>query len=196
MMRLTKIALTILLIFTSSWLFIACTQPETPEQSAVPQKEKPSANRSSLVTVDAVVDSVDYEARTFSLTDEEGNTQSFEVRNPSVPLERLKEGEKVTMTIHERELAFVAEPGSELPSDESLRAVGTSEGSVTVAKVEKTMYTVNGIDLENRTITVESDQIPEFTLPVREDVKNLENLHVGDKIQSYVTQVVTVSARE
>lgn len=196
MMRLIKIALTILLLFTSSWLFIACTQPETPEQSAVPQEEKPSANRSSIVTVDAVVDSVDYEARTFSLTDEEGNTQSFTVRNPSVPLERLKQGEKVTMTIHERELAFVAEPGSELPSDESLSAVGTSEGSITVARVEKTMYTVRGVDLENRTITVESDQIPEFTLPVRDDVKNLENLHVGDKVLSYVTQVVTVSARE
>ena len=51
MMRLIKIALTILLLFTSSWLFIACTQPETPEQSAVPQEEKPSANRSSIVTV-------------------------------------------------------------------------------------------------------------------------------------------------
>ncbi len=196
MMRLLKFTLTIILIFTSSWLFLACTQTETPQQPVEIQEEKPSTDRSSVVSLDAVVDSVDYDARTFSLTDEDGNTQSFTVRNPSVPLEALKAGDNVSVTIYERQLAFVAEPGAELPSDEALSAVGTAKGSVTVTKVEQTTFTVNEIDLENRTITVESDQMPEFTLPVRDDVQNLENLKVGDKVLSYVTQVVAVSIKE
>ena len=197
MMRLFKLALTLLLIFASSWLILSCTQTEIPEQPAETQAEKPATDRSSVITVDAMVDSVDYDARTFSLTDEEGNTQEFQVKNPLVPLEILKQGDNVVMTIYQRELAFVTEPGAALPSDEELRAVGTSaEGTVTVTKIEQTTYTVNAIDLENRTVTVEAEQIPEFTLPVRDDVENLENVQVGDQILSYVTQVVSVTIKE
>ncbi len=195
-MRLSKFTLTILLIFTSSCLFLACTQKEAPEQSAEIQQEKPSTEQESIVTFDAVVDAVDYDARTFSLTDEDGNTQSFTVKNPAVPLENLKVGDNVSVDIYERQLAFVAEPGAELPSDEKLSAVGTTKGSVTVTKIEQTTFTVNDIDLIHRTVTVESDQIPEFTLPVRDDVQNLENVEIGDKILSYTTQVVSVSIKE
>lgn len=196
-MKLFKFVLTILLIFTSSWLILSCTQTETPEQPAEVQAEKPGIDRTSVTTVNAVVDSVDYDARTFSLTDEEGNSQKFQVKNPLVPLEELKQGDNVTMTVYQRELAYAAEPGAELPSDDELRTVGkTEEGAITVTKIEQTTYTVKAVDLENRTITVESEQIPEFTLPVRDDVKNLENLHVGDQIQSFVTQVVVVSVKK
>ena len=195
-MRLSKFTLTILLIFTSSCLFLACTQKEAPEPSAEIQQEKPSTEQESIVTFDAVVDAVDYDARTFSLTDEDGNTQSFTVKNPAVPLENLKVGDNVSVDIYERQLAFVAEPGAELPSDEKLSAVGTAKGSVTVTKIEQTTFTVNDIDLIHRTVTVESDQIPEFTLPVRDDVQNLENVEIGDKILSYTTQVVSVSIKE
>jgi len=160
------------------------------------QQEKPSTEQESIVTFDAVVDAVDYDARTFSLTDEDGNTQSFTVKNPAVPLENLKVGDNVSVDIYERQLAFVAEPGAELPSDEKLSAVGTAKGSVTVTKIEQTTFTVNDIDLIHRTVTVESDQIPEFTLPVRDDVQNLENVEIGDKILSYTTQVVSVSIKE
>ena len=197
MMRLFKFALTFLLIFTSSWLILSCTQTEIPEQPAETQQDKPATDRSSVVTVDAVVDSVDYDARTFSLTDEEGNTQEFQVRNPLVPLEELKQGDNVTMTVYERELAYVVEPGAALPSDDELRTVGkTEEGAITVTRIEQTTYTVTAIDPENRTVSVESEQIPEFTLHVRDDVKNLENVHVGDQVLSYVTQVVSVTIKK
>jgi Cu/Ag efflux protein CusF len=187
---------TILLILTSSWLLLGCGQTEQPDQTAETQGAKPTVERSSEVTLSAVVEAIDYEARTFTLTDESGNTQSFQVRNPDVPLQDLKEGDNVTMTIYEEELAFVTEPGAELPSDEELRAVGTTEGNVTVINVKQMTSTVRAIDVENRMVTLESEGIPEFTVPVQDDVENLENVRVGDQVLTFITQVVSVTINE
>jgi hypothetical protein len=195
-MNPSKHSFTILLILTLSWLPLGCAPTEQPDQAAETQDAKPAVERSSEVTLSAVVEAVDYDARTFSLTDELGNTQSFEVRNPDVPLEDLEEGDNVTMTIYEEELAFVTEPGAELPSDAELRAVGTTEGTVVVTNVKQMTSTVRAIDVENRMATLESEGIPEFTVPVQDDVENLENVRVGDQVVSIITQVVSVTINE
>ncbi len=195
-MNLSKHTWTLLLILTLSWLPLGCGQTEQPDQTAETQGAKPTVERTSEVTLSALVEAVDYDARTFSLTDELGNTQSFEVRNPDVPLEDLKEGDNVTMTIYEEELAFVTEPGAELPSDEELRAVGTTEGNIAVMNVKQMTSTVRAIDVENRMVTLESEEIPEFTVPVQDDVENLENVRVGDQVVTFITQVVSVTINE
>jgi Cu/Ag efflux protein CusF len=195
-MNLSKHTWTLLLILTLSWLPLGCGQTEQPDQTAETQGAKPTVERTSEVTLSALVEAVDYDARTFSLTDELGNTQSFEVRNPDVPLEDLKEGDNVTMTIYEEELAFVTEPGAELPSDEELRAVGTTEGNIAVMNVKQMTSTVRAIDVENRMVTLESEEIPEFTVPIQDDVKNLENVRVGDQVVTFITQVVSVTINE
>ncbi len=192
-MTLSKHISTILLILTSSWLLLGCGQTETTEQAAETQDVKPSVRRSSQVTLNAVVEAVDYDARTFSLKDEGGSTQSFQVRNSAVPLENLKLGDNVTMTIYEEELAFVTEPGAELPSDEELTAVGTTEGNITVTNIKQMTSTVLAIDVENRMATLESEGIPEFTVPIQDDVTNLENVQVGDQVVTFITQVVSVT---
>ena len=195
-MNPSKHTLKMLLILTLSWLPLGCGQTEPPDQTTETQGAKPTVERSSEVTLSAVVEAVDYDARTFALKDELGNTQSFEVRNPDVPLEVLKEGDNVTMTIYEEELAFVTEPGAELPSDEELRAIGTTEGNVTVMNVKQMTNTVRAIDVENRMVTLESEGIPEFTVPVQDDVENLENVRVGDQVVTIITQVVSVTINE
>ncbi len=192
-MNRSKHVFTILLILTSSWLLLGCGQTETPDQAAETQDVKPSVQRSSQVTLNAVVEAVDYDARTFTLKDEGGSTQSFEVRNSAVPLENLKQGDNVTMTIYEEELAFVTEPGAELPSDDELTAVGTTEGNITVTKIKQMTSTVLAIDVENRMATLESEGIPEFTVPIQDDVDNLENVKVGDQVVTFITQVVSVT---
>jgi Cu/Ag efflux protein CusF len=192
-MNRSKHVFTISLILTASWLLLGCGQTETPDQAAETQDLKPSVQRSSQVTLNAVVEVVDYDARTFTLKDEGGSTQSFEVRNSAVPLENLKQGDNVTMTIYEEELAFVTEPGAELPSDEELTAVGTTEGQITVTNIKQMTSTVLAIDVENRMATLESEGIPEFTVPIQDDVTNLENVQVGDQVVTFITQVVSVT---
>jgi len=192
-MNLSKHIFTMLLILTLSGLLLGCGQTGTPDQTAETQGVKPSVERSSEVTLSAVVEAVDYDARTFTLKDEGGSTQSFQVRNSEVPLQNLKMGDNVTMTIYEEELAFVTEPGAELPSDLEINAVGTTEGNITVTNVKQMTSTVLAIDVENRMATLEADGIPQFTVPVQDDVKNLENVKVGDKVVTYITQVVSVT---
>jgi hypothetical protein len=140
-----------------------------------------------------VVEAVDYDARTFTLKDEGGSTQSFTVRNSEVPLENLKQGDNVTMTVYQEELAFVTEPGAELPADVELTAVGSTAGLITVTNVRQMTSTVLAIDVENRMATLESEGIPEFTVPIQDDVQNLENVNVGDQVVTYITQVVSVT---
>ncbi len=191
---------TTLVILTLSGLLLGCGQTETADQAAETQAEtqdvKPSVERTSEVTLSAVVEAVDYDARTFTLKDEGGSTQSFEVRNSEVPLESLKKGDNVTMTVYQEELAFVTEPGAELPADVGLTAVGSTAGQIIVTNVKQMTSTVLAIDVENRMATLESEGIPEFTVPIQDDVQNLENVQVGDQVVTYITQVVSVTINE
>ena len=195
-MNQMKQTLTLIFILTSSLLLLSCGQKETTDQTAEPKDVKPTIERSSEVTLSAVVDAVDYEARTFTLTNEFGDTQTFTVRNPAVPLESLKVGDHVTATIYEEQLSYVTAPDAELPPVEELSSIGKSEGQITITNAKQNVYTVRGIDLENRTANLESDDMPEFTLPIRDDVKNLENVHVGDKVLAYTTQVVSITVNK
>jgi Cu/Ag efflux protein CusF len=195
-MNQSKHILTTLSILTLSGLLLGCGQTETADQAAETQDVKPSVERTSEVTLSAVVEAVDYDARTFTLKDEGGSTQSFEVRNSEVPLESLKKGDNVTMTVYQEELAFVTEPGAELPADVGLTAVGSTAGQIIVTNVKQMTSTVLAIDVENRMATLESEGIPEFTVPIQDDVQNLENVNVGDQVVTYVTQVVSVTINE
>jgi len=199
-MNQSKHILTTLSILTLSGLLLGCGPTETADQAAETQAEtqdvKPSVERTSEVTLSAVVEAVDYDARTFTLKDEGGSTQSFEVRNSEVPLESLKKGDNVTMTVYQEELAFVTEPGVELPADVGLTAVGSTAGQIVVTNVKQMTSTVLAIDVENRIATLESEGIPEYTLPIQDDVQNLENVNVGDQVVTYITQVVSVTINE
>jgi hypothetical protein len=192
-MSYSKHMLAALMILSLGVLLMGCGQAEKTDQTAETQEMKPSVERSSQVTLNAVVEAVDYTARTFTLKDETGSSQSFQVRNPSVPLEKLKKGDNVTMTIYEEELAFVAAPGTELPSDEEIKAVGTTEGDITVANVKQMTSTVQEIDVETRMATLVDEDGTPLTISVREDVKNLDKVKVGDKVVTQITQVVSVS---
>jgi hypothetical protein len=198
-MRFGRLLMAIIVIFSLAWLIQGCGQGEktgqSDEQSAM--DEKPSVERSSTVTLSAVVDAIDYDKRTFTLKDETGSSQTFTVRNPSVPLEKLKKGDNVKMTIDEIEVVFVTTPGGEIPSDEDIKAVGTSgtgdENTIKVTNVKQMTSTVESIDIENRIVTLlDADGVP-LTLPVQDDVKNFDKVKVGDNVVTKVTQIITVT---
>lgn len=196
-MRLNKISL-LLIMAVGLWM-AGCAGEQQPEAAAESPaaEDKPSVQRSSEVTLGAMVEAVDYDARTLTLKDEAGNTQTLKVRNPSVPLEKLKAGDNVKMTIYQEEVAFVAMPGAELPSDDELTAVGTAKGqsdkNITVVQANQRTSTVEAVDAASRMVTlVDADGTP-LTLPVQDDVQNLDKLKPGDKVVTQTTQVVSVS---
>jgi len=201
-MRSGRLLAAIIVVFSLAWFVQGCGQGEKTgqmeEQTAM--GDKPSVERSSTVMLSAVVEAVDYDKRTFTLKDETGSSQTFTVRNPSVPLEKLKKGDNVKMTIDEKEVIFVATPGAEIPSDEDIMAVGTSEtgdeNTIKVANVKQMTSTVESIDVESRMVTLlDAEGVP-LTLPVQDDVKNLDKVKAGDKVVTKVTQIVTVTVEK
>jgi len=196
-MRSTRIILAMLFILSLSWSMVSCEQGEKTGQM---EQEKPSVERISEVVLSAVVEAVDYDARILTLKDEEGSTQTFQVKNPNVPLEKLVVGNQVTMTIYQKEVNYVAAPGEEIPSDEQLRTVGAKgkdeSKNITIVNAQTMTNTVKEIDLANRLLTlVSADGLP-LTLPVQDDVKNLDKLEVGDQVVTQITQVISVSIEE
>jgi len=58
-MNLNKHTWTLLLILTLSWLPLGCSQTEQPDQTAETQGAKPTVERSSEVTLSALVEAVE-----------------------------------------------------------------------------------------------------------------------------------------
>jgi len=198
-MNFRNFVLPVLLTLAVGWLMVGCGQGEKSGETAqtAEQMEKPSVERTSEAVLSAVVEAVDYEARTVTLKDEAGNTQTLTVRNPNVPLEKLKAGDAVIMTIYQKTVNYVATPDEATPPDAALRTVGAPMGeedqNITVVNAQQMTSTVEAIDVENRMVTlVDADGTP-LTLPVQDDVENLDQLKVGDKVVTQVTQVISVA---
>lgn len=198
-MNFRKLTLPVLLILTAGWFVTGCGQGEKSGETAqtAEQMEKPSVERTSEAVLSAVVEAVDYEARTFTLKDEGGNTQTLAVKNPNVPLEQLKAGDAVIMTIYQKMVNYVAAPDEATPPDAALRTVGGPMGAedqnITVVNAQQMTTTVEAIDVENRMLTVVDAEGTPLTLPVQDDVQNLDQIKVGDKIVTQITQVISVA---
>jgi len=103
----------------------------------------------------------------------------------------------VTMTIYQKEINYAVEEGEEIPADEEIRTVGAKKGeeekNITIVQAQNMTTTVKEIDLENRMVTLLMEDGTPMTLPVQDDVENLENLEPGDKVVSQVTQVIMIT---
>jgi len=159
--------------------------------------EKPRVERTAEHTLSATVDAVDMEKRSVTLKDEEGVTHAFTNIKADVPLEKLVVGKTVSMTIYHKEINYAVEEGEEIPVDQEIRAVGTKKGeeerSITIVQAQNLTTTVKEVDMVNRMLTLVMEDGMSVTLPVRDDVKNLENLEPGDKVVSQVTQVIIIT---
>jgi Cu/Ag efflux protein CusF len=196
-MKTNNVMLLLMFVSLFSLMLVSCEQAEKAEQ---PATQKPSVERTSEYTLSAMVDAVDTEARSLTLKDEEGVTHTFQHIRPDVPLEKLVVGKAVTMTVYQKEINYAVAEGEEIPADEAIRTVGAKKGeeerNITIVQAENMTTTVKEIDLENRMVTLMMEDGTPMTLPVQDDVKNLENLEIGDKVVTQVTQVIMVTMDE
>ncbi len=198
-MKSMKLITVFLSIFLIAALAVSCSKGEKSAQTqeAKVAVNKPLVSRTSTVTLNATIEAVDLQNRTFTLKDESGNTQVFAVKNPQVPLEKLKAGMPVQMTISQKDLYYVAVPGSEIPAEEKMADVKSTESqagqTISVTKTQTQTFTVKGVDVEKRMVTLAGEDGSPFELEVQQDVSNLDKLKVGDTIVNKSVQVVTVS---
>jgi hypothetical protein len=168
------------------------------EKTATPQEKvamnKPIVMHTSTVTLNATVEAVDMENRTFTLKDESGNTQTFQVKQEDAPLDKLKPGMPVKMTVASKDLYYVAAEGSQIPenvSEAEMEKTGTDKGIV-VIREQNQSYTVKAVDTEKRTLQLSADGGNPFELQVQENAVDLSKLKPGDTIVNKSVQVVTI----
>lgn len=196
-MKFLNLLLPLLAVLILSLALVSCEQAEKADKTMA---EKPSIERTTEYSISAVVDAVDGKARSLTLKDAEGVSHTFQNIQPDVPLEKLVVGKAVTMTMYQKEVNYAVEEGEEIPTDEEIRTVGTKKGeeerNITIVQAQNMTTTVKEIDLENRMVTLMMDDGTPMTLPVQDDVENLENLEMGDKVVTQVTQVIMITVDE
>ncbi len=189
--------LLLLFVLLAFIFIISCEQTEKAEQ---PMAEKPSIERTSEYSIHAVVDAVDFDARSVTLRDEEGVAHTFQNIHSDVPLEKLTVGKGVTMTISKKDLNYAVKEGEPVPADEEVRTIGAKTGqedrTITIIQAQNMTTTVQEVDPVNRMITLVMEDGTPMMLPVQDDVENLENLEPGDKVVSQVTQVIMITVDE
>ena len=166
---------------------------ETPGEKAAPNK--PLIMRTSTVTLNATIESVDLENRTFTLKDESGNTQTFQVKQPDAPLDELKPGTPVKMTIVSKDLYYVAAEGAQIPENISEAGVEKSESEkeITVTRQQTQNYVIKAVDAQKRTLQLSTDNGNPFELTVQDNAVDLSQLKPGDTIVNKSIQIITMT---
>ena len=178
-------------------LFLALALAAAPALAAPDAKPDPakSAQKSSTISVSAVVDAIDYKTRQVTLDTMKGKVDivvSEDVKN----LDKIKKGDTVTVAYHEGLLAE-ARPATDAEKSQPLQetVVGGTGGDKPKAGVGyqvKAVTTVVAIDKAKQEITFKGPRGKVETIHA-EDPKNLDKVKVGDTVVFTYTEAIAVS---
>ncbi len=168
--------------------------PALAAPDAKPDPAK-SAQKSSTISVSAVVDAIDYKTREVTLDTMKGKVTvvaSEDVKN----LDKVKKGDTVTVAYHEGLLAE-ARPATEAekaqPLQETVKGgVGGDKPKAGVGYQVKAVTTVVAIDKAKGDITFKGPRGKVETIHA-EDPKNLDKVKVGDTVVFTYTEAIAVS---
>jgi len=173
---------------------VACTTQEKAVQEEAPAvQEKPSLYTSQSMTINAVVEAVDYETREVTLRDPQGESYTFtagpEVRN----LAQVNPGDIVTTEVMESLSIEVYDNPGMVPGAGEIVALGTAElgekPGMTAIDTQVVTATVEAINLEANTFILKwpDGSLEQFTA---QNPENLRKAAVGDLV--IITKSVTL----
>ncbi len=183
----------LILILVLLMAIFGCQKKDEVETKA----EKPSRVIDvSEVTTVMTVKEIDLEERLFTLTYEGMNEIVMEAAEDLTGIEKIKVGDKVKVTYLTSTAVYVTSPDKERPpvSESRIVEVSSKDGKprkVTVDIIEETSI-VEAIDLENRTAVLKRPDGTVETIEVSDEVKNLENVKVGDQVVLQHTETIAV----
>lgn len=166
------------------------------KKAAKKQAEKPNATMVDVVTVEALVESIDATARTITLKMPNGMQRTValgpEVRN----FDQIKAGDRVTARFIES-LAIKVAKTKEAPAASEKQTVelapkGEKPGMIAVDTAEMTA-SVQKIDYKKRLITLKGPEGNERTFEVDKSAKKFKNIRKGDNVYIRFTQAVAIS---
>ncbi len=170
-----------------SALIAACMMITT---ASAAQEELKSIKETESVTVKATIEAIDKNTRIVTLKGPRGNSVAVHADESVKRFSDLKVGDEVTATYSESVAVSVRKPGEAAPpkNTESITARPGKPGAT--ATVQETItVSVEEIDRPAKTVTVKGPEGRVHTFRVR-DVKNLQGVKVGDKVDISFTQAL------
>jgi Cu/Ag efflux protein CusF len=158
--------------------------------------QKP-VTQTEAVEVTAKIEAIDKTARTVSLKDKDGSTDTIYCGPEVKRFDELKVGDTVTFRYHESIAYAIRKPGqpSSAPKPDAAITRGTGpKPSGTIAQQDTATVTVKAIDAKTPSITVltEDGRTVDFKV---DKPKNLEGVKVGDKVEVTYTQALMISVK-
>jgi hypothetical protein len=176
---------------------IALFSCEKKEEMKTDTEEKPSRVIDvSEVTTIMTVKEIDLPTRLFTLDYGDGNVIVVEAAADLEGIETIKVGDKVSVTYIRSKAVYVTSPDMERPAIASSRTVevDSKDGKprkLTVDIKEETSI-VEAIDYETRMATLRRPDGKVETIEVSDEVRNLENVKVGDQVVLQLTEAIAV----
>jgi len=197
-MKLTHVVLTLVLVAS----LISCQKKdEGKAEKAAAEAAKPNKvlNLTEVTTV-MTVKEIDLPNRLFVLEYDDGNVVALQAADDLENIDKIKVGDKVEVTYFKSEAVYVTAPDAERPpvTESQTVQVDTKDGKprkVTVKITERTS-TVEAINYQTSDVTIKDPDGKVSTITVKPDVKNLENVKVGDQVVLQVTEAVAVDIRK
>jgi hypothetical protein len=178
-------------------VLVASLNLQAGEETGSPEKLNFSAEQEVQLT--AVIDAIDREARTITLTGPMGNSRTIKASEDSTNIDKVKVGDKVDVKyIQNLTVQLWSNDGME-PGQGAMAIQGTSKEGETPAAMEmvSTVETavVEEINLETNTFKLRwpSGEVNEY---VAQDPENLKKGEVGDLVSITYTQAVALTLME
>jgi len=196
MKKLLSVFVVAMLILSLGGVAIAGDKKEP----AVPAKtQKPTFEKSELVTVTATVEAIDLATRMVTLKGPKGNTFTFKAGEEVRNLPQVKVGDQVVAKYYESIAIEVKKPGEATPGvtkEEVVKRAKPGEMPAGVVASQVTITaTVDAIDMKKPSVTLKGPEGNTKEIKVK-DPKKLENVKVGDKVVITYTEALALSVEK
>lgn len=161
--------------------------------------DRPGVEMSSIATLSATVEAVDYENRLVTLRGPEGNQVVVKVSEEARNLGQVEVGDTVEVEYYESVALFAQKPDGESSMDVKMSTARTPLGDKPGAGVSETITikaTVEAIDYKTRMVVLRGPEGNTLTTRVDEQVKRFDDIKLGDEIVVQYTRAFAISVRE
>ncbi|WP_123634000.1 hypothetical protein [Marinobacter sp. R17] len=196
--RLPCVAAALVLV---AGLLSACSTPsEKPmktdvSESTTMEKGVPGGVHTRTERLEATVRTINYDARTVTLADDDGNMKTITVGPDAVNFNQVEVGDRVTVVYIEETVVYLKAIGETSTDGAAGMAAAAPEGQKPrgfAGGTAQVTAVVKSVNLEHHTATLEFPNGDVRQVPVRDDVK-LSNDQVGREVVIQITAAVALS---
>ena len=175
---------------------IASATPVIAQQA----EERPGGVAVTATTVTATVSDIDYKNRKVTLTGPDGTNKTLSVGPEVKNFAQIKQGDKVVVEQVESVAVIVTPPGEVAPAAGETSYLQTAKPGekphAVAVRTRQITATVEAIDYNARTVTVQGPEGNTMTLAVGPGAKRFNQVKQGDQVTVRYTEATAISVRK